>query len=213
MGSNSIYSSAAVRNVPHDTDRSVEDKGGKRWNRSYLLMLNFGAVTSIHGRNVTFSYTHQRMLPPTAVVCQWWKPGFVVGCESVNIGHDQPWELSPAAAGKLSAQKLDDFLAFCHRCSFRFGQISYLKGIFGLGFCFPKSFIDLCSGLTSVPWLLLILFHLCISVHTVNARMASLHNNMQRLNILIFFSPKGIFVSHFIPHSKSNPLPTVQCHC
>lgn len=68
----------------------------------------------------------------------------------MNIGHDQPWELFPAA-GKLSAQKLDDFLVFCHRGSFRFEQISYLKGIFGLSFYFPKSFIDLCCGLTFVP--------------------------------------------------------------
>ena len=72
--------------------------------------LNFGAVTYIHGRNVTFSYTCWRMCPTTAVVCQGWKPEFVVGCESVNIGHDQPWELFPAGAGMLSAQKLDDFL-------------------------------------------------------------------------------------------------------
>lgn len=53
------------------------------------------------------------MLPTTAVVCQWRKPEFVVGCESVNIGHDQPWELFPAGAGMLSAQKLDDFLVLC----------------------------------------------------------------------------------------------------
>lgn len=107
--------------------------------------LNFGAVTFIHGRNVTFSYTHWRTFRTTAVVCQWWKPEFVVGCESVNIGHDQAWELFPAGAGMFSAQKPDNFLVLC-QLMLALHVAKYLNSTFGLGFCFPQNFTDLSPG-------------------------------------------------------------------
>lgn len=101
-------------------------------------MFNFSAVTFIHGRNVTFSYARWRMLPMTAVDCQWWKPEFVVGCERVNIGHDQPWELFPAGAGMLSCPEVGWlFVALSADASFKTGQVSCLEDTFGLGFCFP----------------------------------------------------------------------------
>lgn len=158
------------------------------------------------------------------MVCQWWILEFAVGCESVNIGQDQPCKLVPA--GILYDHKLHDFLVLCQMMlAWDLAKIQILsEGTVQLAFCFPQNcnFIDLYGGLYIMVVILFFFRHSCAYCYASTARLHNHHAEVKDfgfLELLFIFFPQNAwmlslvifwfsfsFKTQFSSHSSMSPL-------